>query len=418
MAQKFFQIESGLQLNNSVFLSGTGVPGGTSPTDDVGVGSYYINETTGFLYTKDTAGTGTDKWVKQATQDDIDGVGTGTSWRAPGLVRDNTLRATVADAETAANAADTIDGVTIVSGDRVLLTNFTTGNPNIYTVSGGTGAWTLTEDTSAVDGFTVWIEQGTDADTLWVYDSTTWVQRGSGDQTELGFLRTFVGKTGSGSETPSYSSTNYVTIGNSLETAIGDLDAQVGTNATNIGTNSTNITTLQNEDGFIRTFIGKSASGSETPSYSSTNYVTNGNSLETAIGSLDTQVKVNTDLLASARTEVTSNNVTTQTTVDNVNVDTVSACKWIVYGQGNLEADSAKKYMIEILATHDGHTTGAGADAATADYTSYGKLKIGNLSGFTIVVDVSGTGAGQTMNLKITSTVAADVRVIREVINI
>jgi len=418
MAQKFFQIESGLQLNNTVFLSGTGVPGGTSPTDDVGVGSYYVNETTGFLYTKDTAGTGTNKWVKQATQDDIDGVSTGTSWRAPVLVRDDTLRATVAAAETAANVADTIDGVTIVSGDRVLLTNFTTGNPNVYTVSGGTGAWTLTEDTTATDGFTTWVESGTDADTIWVYDSTTWVQRGSGDQTELGFLRTFVGKTASGSESPSYSSVNYVTSGNSLEASIGDLDAQVGTNATNIGTNTSDITTLQNEDGFLRTFIGKGAAGSELPSYSSTNFVSNATSLETAVGALDTQVKVNADLLASARAEFTSNNITTQTTVDSVNVDTVSACKWIVYAQGNLEADSAKKFMVEILASHDGYTTGAGSDATTADYTTYGKIRIGNLSGFTGTVDVSGTGAAQVMNLKITSTTAADVRVIREVVNI
>lgn len=44
------------------------------------------------------------------------------------------------------------------------------------------------------------------------------------------------------------------------------------------------------EEGYIRTFIGKSASGSETPTYSSVHYVVNGTSLETAIGALDANV--------------------------------------------------------------------------------------------------------------------------------
>ncbi len=44
------------------------------------------------------------------------------------------------------------------------------------------------------------------------------------------------------------------------------------------------------EDGFVRTFIGKSAAGSETPSYSSNNYVNDGDDLETAIGDLDNEI--------------------------------------------------------------------------------------------------------------------------------
>lgn len=47
--------------------------------------------------------------------------------------------------------------------------------------------------------------------------------------TEAGYLRTFMGKTGAGSESPTYSSTNYVTQGVNLEVAIGELDADLGT---------------------------------------------------------------------------------------------------------------------------------------------------------------------------------------------
>jgi trimeric autotransporter adhesin len=44
------------------------------------------------------------------------------------------------------------------------------------------------------------------------------------------------------------------------------------------------------EDGFLRTYTGKSAAGSENPTYSSTNYVTQSTSLESAIGELDGDV--------------------------------------------------------------------------------------------------------------------------------
>jgi hypothetical protein len=44
------------------------------------------------------------------------------------------------------------------------------------------------------------------------------------------------------------------------------------------------------EDGFLRTFTGKTAAGSENPTYSNTNYVTQSVSLEAAIGELDGDV--------------------------------------------------------------------------------------------------------------------------------
>jgi hypothetical protein len=52
-----------------------------------------------------------------------------------------------------------------------------------------------------------------------------------------------------------------------------------------------NIVELDTEDGYINTFIGKAA-GSDTPNYSSEIYITDGDSLETAIGKLDAAINV------------------------------------------------------------------------------------------------------------------------------
>lgn len=53
------------------------------------------------------------------------------------------------------------------------------------------------------------------------------------------------------------------------------------------------------EDGFIRTFIGKGAAGSETPTYTSTVYVDSGDDLETAISELDLNVSTAISALSS-----------------------------------------------------------------------------------------------------------------------
>ena len=160
----------------------------------------------------------------------------------------------------------------------------------------------------------------------------------------------------------------------------------------------------------LRDFVGKSAAGTELPDYTSENIVTDGDNLEVAIGKLDAAV-------GDARKESTSNGVTAQTTVDSVIVDTVAVVKWIVYAQGTAEADADKKKVVEILATHDGHNVGATDDATDTDYTVYAKLKMGTITGLAFVVDVSGAAGAQVMNLKITSTMSADIRAIREVIN-
>ena len=164
------RFNGGIDIDGVHFLVGSGVPGGTTPTDGAGVGSSYQDTSNGGQYSKKTAGSGTDKWIQAATED-------AATWRAPVTAVDVTLRANVAAAVTAANVADTVDGATIASGSRVLLTNLTAGNENIYVVSGSTAAWVFTEDAnSATDADAVLVQDGTVyAETKFVFDGTNWV---------------------------------------------------------------------------------------------------------------------------------------------------------------------------------------------------------------------------------------------------
>jgi len=119
---------------------------------------------------------------------------------------------------------------------------------------------------------------------------------------EDGYIQSFIGKNAFGPEAPSYSSTDWITQGGSLERAIGELDAGL----------SAAWDSLFNEDGYIRAFIGKNGMGSETPSYSSTVYVTQGADLEAAVGQLD----------AALDSEITSLDSYTQanrTEIENIN---------------------------------------------------------------------------------------------------
>ena len=339
MAKNFFDVEKGFQIDSlRTFTSGTG-----DPTVDELIGSIFL-EDDGTLWQKRTAGAGVANWRKQATEEFVNSVVDGRSWREPARVKDDTVFANLAAAEAQLNGAGTFDGVTVVDTDRILLTAVGGENKNVFIVNGTPGAGaTLVEDTNlATDGDAIWIQEGSVfADTAWQFNGTDWVQFGAGDQTELAFIRAFIGKSAAGSETPNYSSNNFVTDTDSLETAIGDLDAEAQLNRT------------------------------------------------------DTDA--NTAKLADARTVSVANNVTGIVTLDSVNVDLVASVKWFVYAQGNLVGDAAKKRVVEIHATHDGHLVGGGADAANVDNNVTSKLKLGVPLGTVYTVDLSGAGGSQVM---------------------
>ena len=360
MAQNFFDVEKGFQIDTlRTFTSGTG-----DPTVDEPVGSLYL-EDDGTLWQKRSAGAGVTNWRRQATEEFVNDTIAGRTWRDPVIVKEDANFANLAAAEVQLNAgAPEFEGVAISDGDRILFTDIVGENANVFIVNGTPGsAATLVEDTNlASDGDTLWVQQGTThADTTWAFDGTNWIQIGAGDATELGFIRTFIGKGAAGSETPVYSSNNFVTDTDSLETAIGDLDAEAGLNRT------------------------------------------------------DTDA--NTAKLADARTVTTSDNVTGVVTLDTVNVDTVASVKWFVYAQGNLVGDAPKKRVVEIHATHDGHLVGGGADAANTDFNVTSKLSLGTPLGTTYDVILTGAGGSQAMELRVAASTASDFKATREVIN-
>lgn len=393
MTQSFFEIEKGLEVEGSVYLTGSGAPGSTADTDAVGVGSYYTDQADGALYIKDTAGSGTDKWEQMATQTFASGTA-GIDWKnsiklatTAALPSYTQAGAGVGATLTAnANGILTVDGTAMVLGDTVLVKD-EAGLPGdtdhgLYEMTiEGTAIVTfeLTRRTDADDdaevtaNLSVGVEEGAvNADTYWSLTTNDPIVV---DTTQLAF-------------------------------------AQIASAAS------------EAELGFIRTFIGKTAAGAETPTYSSVIFVTSGTSLETAIGALDAQLNsTQTDLdtaeaeILEARTESSAAAVTAQTVIDTMLVDDVSTVKWVVHCEGNLLADAARKAVVEIVSTHDGHINGAGADATDTDFTTYAKLKVGgNIIGLMFDVDVSGAGVAQVMRLLVTSTTAVDVRAVREII--
>ncbi len=269
MSADFFRVYRGLELDEvAQFLTGTGAPGASGDTSTAPRGSYFTDTANGDLYMKIAQGTGTDKWKRMATEDYVSTVAsTGLSWREPVDVIDTTATTTTA-LKADLDADDLIQGVPVTLGMRILGSSIT-GNKNIFVVGGVSGNWTLTEDLNPeTSGDTTYVVGGTDAGKTYQFDGTNWVWIQGSASDEDAFIRAFMGKDGAGNELPTYTSTNVVANNDSLETAIGKLDAEAG---------------------YVNTFTGKTA-GSDVPDYSSVNVVADGDSLETAIGKLDAEI--------------------------------------------------------------------------------------------------------------------------------
>ena len=365
MSQDFFRIYRGLELDDAVqFLTGTGAPGSTADTDAAGVGSYYTNQANGEFWTKTAAGSGADKWSLQATQSYVQTVlTTGISWREPVRVIDTV--ATTLPTGTPGSPV-TVDGVSIGNGQRVLFASISGGDgPNVYVYDQALG--TFAEDTNnESDGDTVFVQEGTAADSTWQYNGSAWITITTGTaNAEIGYIRDYVGKPTAGAVLPDYSSENIVTDNDSHTVAIGKLDAEAG---------------------YANTFIGKTA-GASTPDYASNNFVTDGDSLVTAIGDLDAA-------LAQTTLQTDVANVTTITTVD---AATAVVTEWDVFVRE--VATPTRVWAGKVFATHNG---------TSPDYTTFGVLRLnGAITGLSVSVTLTG---GDTLNLRVTSTSAVDVK--------
>lgn len=345
MALNTFDAYAGLRIAGTVeLLTGTGAPGGTSATDNAVQGSTYQDQN-GSHYVKEDSGAGADKWRKVATEEFVNNTVTGgVSWREPVVAHDDSTT-------TIASAPTTVDGVTINSGDRVLFSAISGGDgPNIYIYNGTTYDEDSNNETS---GDTTYVQEGTVyAGNRFTYNGTAWVRSNTSDLEEMGFIRSFVGKTAEGAESPTYSSTNQITQAGSLETAIGELDASVG------------------------------------PDVTTDNYITDTNSANENIQSLSNGL-------------TTLANQQSQTTVDPVNIgvltdiDVVTArqAKWLLYVKQAV-TDIVEAY--EIVAAHDG---------TNVDSSAYAVLRPnGAISVAELTIDVV-LENGTDMKLQITALV-------------
>jgi hypothetical protein len=175
MAVGFTGIQTGVELDNGTHLIPlTGTPGG-GDSDVVGAGSIGLSDN-GNVYHKTTIGSGADKWQI------FESAGT-SSWREPVLVKDDSVHASLAAAETSMNLG-TVDGESVAEGDKILYTAITGENKNIYTITGTVGAGaTLVEDANnaATLNDVVRVDSGTSALRGFYFDGTNWVDLNSGN---------------------------------------------------------------------------------------------------------------------------------------------------------------------------------------------------------------------------------------------
>lgn len=121
------------------------------------------------------------------TKSQLDNVSAGLSWKTP-------VRAATT-ANITLSAPQTIDGVSVIAGDRVLVKNQTTASANgIYVVAAG--AWTRATDADTATELlnaACFVSEGTQADTAWVGTANAPITVGT---TNLPFVQ-FAGTTGS-----------------------------------------------------------------------------------------------------------------------------------------------------------------------------------------------------------------------------
>lgn len=338
MSLNFFHIDRGLELDNSVqYLQGATLPGLGGDTSTAPVGSLYTNNSDGSVWTKILSGAGGDKWLKLASEQHVDlavaAARSGVSWREPVIARDS---ASTALPTGTAGSAINIDGISIVDGQRVLFSELIGGNgKNIYVYNQAAG--TFVEDVNTeTAGDATYVQSGTSGGKTYVFNGTTWVLTDQAPLTEIGFIQSFIGKDSTGSDMPVYSTTNFVSNGTSLETAVGALDAELGANVV---------------DGAA---------------------VLAANSINQNIQALDTA-------LSEVSLTTTATNVTTQQVVDSI---TAGAAKWLV--RVELVSDATAVYATEVYALSDGTATGS-------DFTRYGSLSLGAaISGLIVTVDAVG----------------------------
>jgi hypothetical protein len=236
MSLDLFRVALGIDIEDDAFgsgsshaniLQGSGVPGGDTGIQDAAP--------IGSLYMRTDVGTNElQLYYKWATINN-----SAVDWR---VVADKAYVDAVAiglswrdpvaslDDTAYTNSSQFPAGTT--NGERILFTNVAApGERNVWIWNSGSSTWV--EDANAEsDGDAIMVQNGTFAEQQWVYDGTNWVQiSGNAGNQELQYIRDFIGKDAPGpvsTNPPVYSNTNAVTQGVTLEAAIGEVDGALG----------------------------------------------------------------------------------------------------------------------------------------------------------------------------------------------
>ena len=399
MTQDLFRVLGGVQIDDGMqILEGVGAPSLDAP-----LGSIYSDKTAGDVghYLKVGAGVGLDKWVRLASTGYVQQtVSASISWREPVVAAD--LSTTTIPTGTPGDPI-TVDGVSVTNGDRVLFAALTGGNgKNVYVYDQAAG--TFTEDNNQESaGDTVYVQGGSEAGKTFNYTGTSWILINQTSLTEFGYINAFVGKSGLGAELPDYSSTNQIADGQSLETAIGNLDASIGADIGGTPNQITPSSTVFGNIGELDAAIG--------PDVSPTNsYVVPTNSVNANLQVLD----------AAIGAPVTNGTAVLAANTVNQNIqalDSKFGVSFAVVSGVATASDTAPvgvgmaKWLVKIV---DGTNVRAEevfavAQGSNVDFTRYGVVKLGSVGGTTVNVTVVG---GQ-MQIAITGPAGSNITIKR-----
>lgn len=384
MAQSFWRVERGIRITDSNTFTGisilkdSGAPGSRTDENDAEVGSLYMQtDGAGHLFRKKTAGSGTDKWVRLSTYDDVLGLS----------FRSEVVRAATGDAAPVSGSSIDLSSAPFGDDDDPDLTaaDFTVDDHIIF----GVGGTPKLMRVSVVSAPSITVVDAADA----LADNDNFVVRyylpDSPDGQEKQAIVHY-----NGSAIIKLSDFNWeLADGISL---ISGYAAQNGS-ITNADSVETAIEKLDGNQQDLITLSGVAQGEVDLGTFTG-DTIPDDSDVKEALQALETKVEA---VAAASGNYSQQTNVVSATVIDEILVDDILACEWQVHIRE--EATPANIAVFTVAATHDGTASG---DAAAVDHSIYSKLKLNSNFNYTVTVELSGTGAAQKMQLKVASTTA------------
>lgn len=423
MARDFFRLENGIHitgLDSDVgvhILHGSAIAGTNTQEDDAEVGSLY-QRTNGELYQKTISGSGTDKWTKMATIDDV----TSINWR-PELIRVLTSTAAPIEGGTVDLSALTDDNGSLTGADFAVGEYIAFGSGGTEVLGKITNIATNVATISYI-GFDVLADNdmmlvrkylpdaaGQENSALVFFNGTDYVKVSDFDwslATGINLSSSYAASTGDVLANDTVEVAIQKIDGNvdSLESSLGTSqgDTNMGTFTGNILTDNTsakvNLQELETDVDAIQTASGIAAEATNYGTFTG-NIITDNSTNKEALQELETAVE-------SISANGSANAVTTVQVIDSASVDKYNGVIWDVF----ISLDSAPERCIQ-LAVHAIHNGSGTADATDTDRSVVNKLKLGAAFNYSLTVSLSGTGTSQVMNLNVSASSAVSVRSLR-----